>query len=273
MLNPGGVRIGTAEIYRQVSVCMTDDPAFAALACNSEEVDAADRRLCKTPPRLMARVLHPLTKIARDSAERFSVYNVCTRLLLTLHPDNYSSSICDTLGKKPCQWCCKRSWLAFMVHSGNLKREFMQREKTIANRRHFFRDLLCTHGAPPHRCTHARRRVVQVEMVPEVEDSVAIGLRVDGDVEIVLFVTLAPTAQGAGTNTQVRGVGRGPPIARERREPQTLEDQSRFRTDGRSDLTTQDRGRVTNQASSPPFTRASALRRSCFLLFFSGPLF
>lgn len=34
-------------------------------------------------------------------------------------------------------------------------------------------------------------------MVPEVEDSVAVGLRVDGDVEVVLFVTLAPTAPAA----------------------------------------------------------------------------
>lgn len=41
-------------------------------------------------------------------------------------------------------------------------------------------------------CTTLR---TQVEMVPEVEDSVAIGLRVDGDVEVILFVKLvAPTA-------------------------------------------------------------------------------
>ena len=30
-------------------------------------------------------------------------------------------------------------------------------------------------------------------MVPEVEDSVAVGLRVHGDVEVVLFVKLAPS--------------------------------------------------------------------------------
>lgn len=35
----------------------------------------------------------------------------------------------------------------------------------------------------------------QVEMVPEVEDSVAVGLRVDGDVEVVLFVKLAPITE------------------------------------------------------------------------------
>lgn len=36
-------------------------------------------------------------------------------------------------------------------------------------------------------------------MVPEVEDSVAVGLRVDGDVEVVLFVKLAPVEESAST--------------------------------------------------------------------------
>lgn len=40
--------------------------------------------------------------------------------------------------------------------------------------------------------------VVQTEMVPEVEDSLAVGLRVDGDVEMVLFVKLVPMAEGGG---------------------------------------------------------------------------
>lgn len=44
-------------------------------------------------------------------------------------------------------------------------------------------------------------------MVPEVEDSVAIGLRVNGDVEVVLFVTLVPTAEGGGGGKGGRGGG------------------------------------------------------------------
>lgn len=43
---------------------------------------------------------------------------------------------------------------------------------------------------------HASIHGVQVEMVPEVEDSLAIGLRINGDVDVVLFVKLAPTAKG-----------------------------------------------------------------------------
>lgn len=39
-------------------------------------------------------------------------------------------------------------------------------------------------------------------MVLEVEDSVAVGLRADGDVKVILFVKLAPTAGVAG-----RGAG------------------------------------------------------------------
>lgn len=48
--------------------------------------------------------------------------------------------------------------------------------------------------------------VSQMEMVPEVEDSVAVGLRTDGDVEVVLFVKLAgtPESRGAGTAGNVR---------------------------------------------------------------------
>eukprot|EP00903_Cladosiphon_okamuranus_P007120 g6918.t1 len=49
----------------------------------------------------------------------------------------------------------------------------------------------------------------QVEMVPEVEDSIAIGLRVNGDVEVVLFVTLVPTAEREGVATGGRGGGEG----------------------------------------------------------------
>lgn len=37
----------------------------------------------------------------------------------------------------------------------------------------------------------------QVEGVPEVEDSVAVGLRVEGDVQVVLFVKLASSENGA----------------------------------------------------------------------------
>lgn len=37
-----------------------------------------------------------------------------------------------------------------------------------------------------------------MEMVPEVEDSVAVGLRVDGDVDVVLFVKLADMPESGG---------------------------------------------------------------------------
>ena len=48
-------------------------------------------------------------------------------------------------------------------------------------------------------------------MVPEVEDSVAVGLRGDGDVEVVLFVKLALTEDGAPTSS---GDGGGRPRVR-----------------------------------------------------------
>ncbi|CAM9305652.1 unnamed protein product [Ectocarpus sp. 6 AP-2014] len=47
----------------------------------------------------------------------------------------------------------------------------------------------------------------QTEMVPEVEDSLAVGLRVDGDVEVVLFVKLVPMAGEGGRG----GGGEGQP--------------------------------------------------------------
>lgn len=44
---------------------------------------------------------------------------------------------------------------------------------------------------------------MQTEMVPEVEDSLAVGLRVDGDVEVVLFVKLVPmVGEGGGGEGQ-----------------------------------------------------------------------
>lgn len=47
---------------------------------------------------------------------------------------------------------------------------------------------------------------LQVDKVSEVEDSVAVGLRVDGDVEVVLFVKLASTegVAGSGPSLKVR---------------------------------------------------------------------
>lgn len=52
-------------------------------------------------------------------------------------------------------------------------------------------------------------------MVPEVEDSVAIGLRVNGDVEVVLFVALVPDPSAqegkGGKRGGGAGGGRGPP--------------------------------------------------------------
>lgn len=51
-------------------------------------------------------------------------------------------------------------------------------------------------------------------MVPEVEDAVAVGLRVDGDVEVVLFVKLAPTvnsAEARGGSQKVSGEGKQRP--------------------------------------------------------------
>ncbi|CAM9705446.1 unnamed protein product, partial [Laminaria digitata] len=44
-------------------------------------------------------------------------------------------------------------------------------------------------------------RQASFEMVPEVEDSVAVGLRADGDVEVVLFVKLVPIEDGAPTTS------------------------------------------------------------------------
>lgn len=40
--------------------------------------------------------------------------------------------------------------------------------------------------------------VDQVERVPEVQDSIAVGLRVDGDVQVILFVKLAKPDHGDG---------------------------------------------------------------------------
>lgn len=115
-------------------------------------------------------------------------------------------------------------------------------------------------------------------MVPEVEDSVAVGLCVDGDVEIVLFVTLAPTAEegGGGRIMEVRGGRKRPSTERERREPPMSQCQSvtSLRADDRSYITTRDRGRAVKHLEQvvkyhvhPLFTRASALQRICLFIF------